>query len=252
MSTQSEITAISKILVNSVSPCIVELGGYHGEDSMWMMQVVAEKNPVCIMVEPDPQNIATIKGLGYGGRLIEGAISDHTGHCDFWACYTEEGRGSGSIRRPTGHITEKPWYDFKKMQTEIPCYALDDIFIGHELDHIDVLWVDIQGAERDMIAGGQKALKHTRFLFIEAEERELYEGQALRPQLLKSLPEWVVIAEFEHNLLLRNDAFQPDELVRTPKTLVAKQTGGCPNCHSVAIGIAGGMRRCNQCGQSFV
>ncbi len=76
--------------------------------------------------------------------------------------------------------------------------------VTEQIESVDLLWVDIQGAERDMIAGGQRTLKNTRYLFIEAEEQQFYEGQAVRPELLAMLPGWEVIGEFDYNLLLRN------------------------------------------------
>ena len=83
------------------------------------------------------------------------------------------------------------------------CWSLDHLTYSLGIfGEIDMLWVDIQGAERDMIAGGQNALSRTRYLFIEAETTELYEGMALRDELLTLLPGFKVIEEFEYNLLL--------------------------------------------------
>ncbi len=53
-----------------------------------------------------------------------------------------------------------------------------------------------------MIHGGGMTLANTRYLFIEAEQVELYEGQALRDELLSLLPQFKVIGEFDYNLLL--------------------------------------------------
>jgi FkbM family methyltransferase len=47
--------------------------------------------------------------------------------------------------------------------------TLDSVARETQLDRIDLLWVDIQGAERDMIAGGRHALSRTRYMMIEAE-----------------------------------------------------------------------------------
>ena len=69
---------------------------------------------------------------------------------------------------------------------------------------IDLLWCDIQGAENLMIAGGQKALQHTRYLVMEAGTVELYEGESLRPELISMLPGWKVLREFEDNVVMQN------------------------------------------------
>jgi FkbM family methyltransferase len=207
MASEPERIAVSKILERCDNPCIVDLGAYHGEDTDWMVR--ACRRPYkAIMVEADPQNFKehVIEiSLRNACIAVFGAVSDYTGECDFWACYTPDGRGSGSIRKPTGHLVEKPWYDFQTLPGKIPCFTLDDLCAKHGVEHIDVLWVDIQGAENSMIAGGKETLKRTRYLFMEAEKRILYDGQIIREDLLAMLPGWTVIGDFDFNLLLRND-----------------------------------------------
>ena len=58
-----------------------------------------------------------------------------------------------------------------------------------------------------MIAGGPVALSHTRYLFMEVEKVELYQGEGLRDDLVNMLPGWEVIGEWEFNILMRNTAF---------------------------------------------
>jgi hypothetical protein len=115
--------------------------------------------------------------------------------CDGWRS------GSGSIRKPVKHLELFPEIIFPNIHIT-PCMSLDHLFLSVGVPYIDLLWVDIQGAERDMIAGGGLALSKTRYLFIEAEQTELYEGQALREELLSLLPGFKVIQELDYNLLL--------------------------------------------------
>jgi hypothetical protein len=65
----------------------------------------------------------------------------------------------------------------------------------------------VQGSEREVIAGGAEALSHTHYLFMEAEMRELYEGMALKPELLEMLPGWRVLRDFGYNVLMENKNF---------------------------------------------
>jgi hypothetical protein len=45
-------------------------------------------------------------------------------------------------------------------------------------------------------------------MMIEAEpEVELYEGQALKPELLAMLPDWKVLQDFGYNVLLWNTKY---------------------------------------------
>lgn len=68
--------------------------------------------------------------------------------------------------------------------------------------------MDVQGAESDVIAGGQKTLGRTRFIYTEYSDRELYEGQLSLRSILDLLPAFEVVTlyprEIEGDVLLRN------------------------------------------------
>ena len=74
------------------------------------------------------------------------------------------------------------------------------------MEDIDFIWADVQGAEGDMIRGGQRALAKTRFLYTEYCNRELYEGQLSLRQMLGLLPEFEVVRRFPNDVLLENRA----------------------------------------------
>ena len=209
MSTEIEVDTVSQILQRIESPVIVELGAFGGEDSEWMRKACNDTHAINVMVEPDHRNCEIIRQYRRGVRtvLIEAAIADYTGMIDFYTSVDERcdgGRaGSGSIRNPAPHEKLFPEIAFREPQ-KVMCWSLDHLEASLRIPQIDLLWVDIQGAEREMIAGGQSALEQVRYLFIEAEETELYEGQALREELLGLLPRFEVIGNFDYNLLLRH------------------------------------------------
>jgi FkbM family methyltransferase len=205
---EDEAQAIGSILRECEHPVIVDLGAYGGEDTAWLIGA-CRVPPVAIAVEADPDNFARLYAANLKATVIQAAISDHDGECTFYKCYTGRGVGSGSIRQPTGHLDrDGTKYDFRPIS--VRCLTLDKIARDFALDHIDLLWVDIQAAERDMIAGGQNALQRTRYLFMEAEQgEEMYAGQAMRDELLAMLPGWFEVQRFDFNILLRNDRFVP-------------------------------------------
>jgi FkbM family methyltransferase len=196
----AERDSIIRILRGSENPCFIELGAYNGADSLLMCG--AARIVKGLAVEADLENF---RQLRLPIAIEYGAISDHDGFCDFWICKDPaNGRGSGSIREPTGHLVRHGVpYTFEKVQ--IHCFTLDSIAAKHGFDHVDVLWVDLQGGEKDMIASGQKTLAMTRYMLIESEyAEELYKEQAMRPELLSLLPDWETIEDFDWNLLMRN------------------------------------------------
>jgi FkbM family methyltransferase len=223
MSSIDERIAVTKLLEELHHPYVVELGACDGDDTVWLLDAVRDQwraqapdheIPRYVLVEPDPRNLRTLRGRGFdntspGVHLVAGAISRSAGSAVFHMCdnTTNQALGSGSIREPTLHKTAIPWCTFPA-QTEVDTYSLDDIFTDHQLSRIDLLWVDIQGAERDMIEGGKMALARTRYLFVEVEEQALYAGQATKHELYHMLPGWEVLREFEYNALLKNTMFE--------------------------------------------
>lgn len=208
MPTEREMKSVAAVLRPLRSPCIVDLGARAGEEEDWIRQACSEKAHY-VMVEPDIRNCQLIldRGIHRTRRLILGAVADRDGSTEFHGSVTDgNSRGSGSIYEPTKHLILFPRVEFPAdLHTIVPCYTLDTIFEREWLSRIDLLWVDIQGAERDMIAGGHKALSHTRYLFMETEDRELYKGMALKPELLSLLAGWTLIEDFGCNCLLRNE-----------------------------------------------
>lgn len=212
MPSVSEQKTVSALIASLPSPCIVELGAHTGEDEEWLRGAAADPDQVhYVMVEPDPRNCQAILERGpihRTRRLIIGAVAEASGFrsFNFSVNLTNGGRTSGSLRKPSGHLKYFPEIEFPFVGT-VAVYTLDEIFEREWLTKIDLLWVDIQGAENLMIAGGPVALSHTRYLFMEVEKEELYQGEGLRDDLVKLLPAWEVIAEWEFNILMQNFEF---------------------------------------------
>ncbi len=210
MATEQERAVIRRIMKPIESPCVVELGARTGEDEPWIRGCCSE-DPCYILVEPDMINAQKIlderRGIGVlaNRRLILGAVGAHDGEVQFHVSWNPDdgSRTSGSIRRPTGHLEYYPKTVFTGVNT-VPCWTLDTIYKKEWLTKIDLLWTDIQGAERDMIWGGRGALAHTRYLMMEVEAGELYEGQALRDELISMLPGWQIFADMGQNMLFSN------------------------------------------------
>jgi FkbM family methyltransferase len=195
------------------SPCIVELGARCGEDEPVLSSLCSETAHY-VMVEPDAWNCQHIidKGLHQNRWLIVGCVGHVDGYTKFHPSLSDDGvtRGSGSWREPLRHQQCIAGVKFPAhMETVVPCFTLDTIFERQWLTKIDLLWVDIQGAEREMILGGTEALSHTRYCFMETETRELYQGMALKQELLDMMRQrgWVIRKDFGENVLFGNPGF---------------------------------------------
>lgn len=210
----AELRAIGQLIESFRNPVIVELGAHLGEDGKVFESLVAPSEKLRhIMVEPDPANAEVIgKRMALPSRheriLVIAAIADRSGEREFnFSWEPGDIRGSGSLLKPTGHLARIPRVKFPR-SGKVPCLSLDQLCRDEKLTSIDLLWVDIQGAEREMIKGGRNGLAMSRYCFMEAEAVELYEGQALKPELISLMEGWEVIEEFEFNILLRNLSYR--------------------------------------------
>ncbi len=208
MATEQEQAAVIRALAGKEFPVIIDLGAHHGEEYEWLSRCCGRLGQY-IAVEADPRNVIELTRVLMGvprTKVIYSAIAEHNGLVTLHLCdnKADQAKGSSSIHKPTGHLEHFKWCTFDE-RTSVPAINLDLLLETHLPDDIpiDLLWVDIQGAERDMIAGGTEALKRTRFLMIEAESVEMYEGQALKPELLALLPDFEVVEDFGYNCFLR-------------------------------------------------
>jgi FkbM family methyltransferase len=191
-------------------PVILEIGCNDGSDTVALMNAMPKARIYCF--EPDTRAIARFKKrLGVDLNrvtLVESAVSDRNGQIDFYASNGSAELGedwdlSGSIRRPKNHLIANTQVKFDRVVTINTC-RLDDWCTRNGIDHVDFIWMDVQGAEADVIAGAANILNRTRFLYTEYSNDELYEGQIPLKELLARLPLFNVIARFPGDILLRN------------------------------------------------
>lgn len=110
-------------------------------------------------------------------QIIHAAITDFSGSVDF---RINRHRASSSllpISPISGKIFQKNLQETQILT--VPAMCLDDLFVREQIDQIDLLKIDIQGAERLLICGGREALKRVRWIYIEVLFEELYQDCAL-------------------------------------------------------------------------
>lgn len=198
---------------------ILEIGCADGDDTSKLVQMFPRAKFYCF--EPDPRNIYWLKQdrAERFVTLIEAAVSDIDGTALF---NLSSGRGPGavtgpkgewtyssSLKKPTGHLKEFPWCKFQKT-AKVKTVRLDSFAREHGVADVDFIWMDVQGAEDLVIAGGAATLARTRYLFTEADDGGLYEGQLGGDAIIDRLPGgrdgWEVLEKFDFDVLLRNRA----------------------------------------------
>jgi FkbM family methyltransferase len=201
-------------LLGKPDPIILEIGCNDGGQTRDFLRLFSDATVYAF--EPDPRARARFTAAVQDPRvrLFHLAISDSNGEIDFHmsngapspevAAQLPGGWDlSGSIRRPTGHLDALPWCTFDQ-QLKVKTLTLDTWCRNEGIEAIDFIWADVQGAEGDVVRGGQASLAKTRYLYTEYSNRELYHGQADLPTLLSMLPDFRILQQFAGDVLLQN------------------------------------------------
>jgi len=82
---------------------------------------------------------------------------------------------------PSGKLNTS-WLKFNRT-IEVKTETLADLCRSLNLEKIDFIHMDVQGAELKVLNGAGGLLKATRVIWLEVENIELYEGQPLKPEI---------------------------------------------------------------------
>jgi FkbM family methyltransferase len=203
-----------QVIENTDNPVVLEIGAAEGEDTKrYVEALLALKRPFQYLAfEPDTRNV---------WRLDNHPLKDHFA---FFAVALGDRNGivtftpsnhpfSGSVRKPKGHLETWPFVVFGAPY-EVTMQRLDDVANLCAISKVDWIWMDVQGSENLVIAGGLETLKRTRYLFSEFVDFESYEGQAIGIAGQQALlpGDWYIAQDFRQwekggDVLFKNRAF---------------------------------------------
>jgi len=112
--------------------------------------------------------------------------------------------GSSSINEPKDVL--KYWKEMTFQEKEIESVRFDTFIKENNLNDkiIDFVWADIQGAELNLIKGGKKAFKNVRYFYTEYSMGNLYKGDKGLKAILKALPDFEILEDYQGDILLKN------------------------------------------------
>ena len=209
-----------KALINKTHPIIFEIGAFDGSDTKGFLEVFGD-NMTIYCFEPDEK---TANFFRYGGapRITR---PDFTGPLDNKNVILEQKAISNvnefvefniSIVAPQCNSLKVPNYKHPKdsfIKKNVECITLDKYTSDNNIELIDFIWADVQGAEDLMILGGENTFKNkVRYLFTEYAKNEdyvYYDNSPNAELILKLLGDnWTILHSFDTDLLLKNKNFE--------------------------------------------
>lgn len=114
--------------------------------------------------------------------------------------------GSSSIKRPKHVLTA--WPDMKFTPIIVDVTTIEEVCKTNNIDHIDFIWADVQGAEEDLIRGFRSMKPRIHYLYTEYCDGELYENEFTLKQIGDLLgKKWEIVHDFGGDVLFRNKAY---------------------------------------------
>jgi FkbM family methyltransferase len=194
-----------------------EIGSHFGVDTKEFINVT--KNLHCF--EPDNRNIEMFKQLNLPIILNEYAISDIDGLSKFYLSSgnvyeskygptnnelvnQNDWSASSSLMAPKNHIIKTPWVKFENT-IEVKTKKIETYCLENNIKNIDFIWMDVQGAELNIIKGMGEFKEKIHYIYTEYSDEELYEHQGTKQQIIDLLgPNWIVVFDFGGDILLKN------------------------------------------------
>jgi FkbM family methyltransferase len=199
---------------------VFEVGCADGRDTKQFLKAFGSNFEIYTF-DPEPLNILAMTALGQKDAVGESndvlihdnrhefnpfAICDFDGKITFKRSrdtgYDDGGymspRYSGSIKDPVKQLEGWPHIVFDEV-VEAEARRLDTFCKDYLINHIDFLWMDVQGAEGQVFAGAPEILKNTDYVYTEYYNVPMYDGQLNLEDLKQILNGFELIGDYRYS-----------------------------------------------------
>jgi FkbM family methyltransferase len=181
---------------------------------------------------PNTLDICKINIAPYSDRitLIEGAVCDYDGNIKFYpinqqktiTTWKDGNPGASSIFKSNGQYTYETY-----VQDEIitQCHRLDSIMNKYGISNVDIIWMNLQGAELLALKGLGNHLQNVKYIYTEVSYKEMYSGQVM----FNELNNFILSNEFSiiNNLTLQgwqeDVIYEKNDLAKYEETFISHQ-----------------------------
>ncbi len=184
---------------------ICDIGCCEGQDSIKYQKLFPASR--ILAFEPLPDNIQIIKKLWKkynisNAEIFDVALSNQIGERNFYVSsghpdnlknsdQWDFGNKSSSLLPPNELEMKKyhNWLSFSQI-IKVKTDTLDNFCEQHQISTIDLIHLDVQGAELDVLQGGVKMLENVSAIWLEVEAVELYQNQPLKQEIENFLDDY--------------------------------------------------------------
>ena len=176
-----------KELIKKNDPLIIEIGAHFGEDTLRLLEKFPNAEIHCF--EPDSRSYSIFEKVVNNNRvkLYDFALSNKEGKAQLFRSFSDEkieivpekydfisleeyihekldGSGASSLKTGFSDILSEQYY--------VNTQRFDTWCTDNQIGEIDFVWIDVQGAERDVINGMGACIKYISYIWMEYGETE--------------------------------------------------------------------------------
>ena len=172
--------------VNSPAPTIIEAGAFNGDDTLrfitrWPQATIYAFEPIPELGDALVRKFENYSGIHVIKKALVGFPSRQIEMHSFDV--NTQNHGSSSILQPSEHLERAPTVQFSR-KVLVNGLTGDDWLETSSVDRVDLLWLDLQGAELEVLSSARRLLDITEVCHVEVSTRRLYEGAALYNEIL--------------------------------------------------------------------
>jgi FkbM family methyltransferase len=120
--------------------------------------------------------------------LIEGAVSNCDGETTFYpidqkktvTTWEDGNPGASSMYKSNGTYDAENYVQY---EISTNCHRLDTIMEIYNIDKVDMIWMDLQGAELLALESLDNHIENVKFIYTEVSYKPIYDGQVMFDQL---------------------------------------------------------------------
>lgn len=174
---------IDKINLENVNT-ILDIGSWHLEQSLEFSNIFPNSKIYAFEPVPSSYELCLTK-IKDNITIFNLALSNQTGELPFYEVDVNSSShpnvGASSLLKfkdgLNGSFFNQVW---NQKEITVKSMTLDNWSNENNIDNIDIIWIDVQGAELDVFKGGSEILKKTKIIFTEVGLKPYYEGHSLQ------------------------------------------------------------------------
>jgi FkbM family methyltransferase len=157
---------------------ILDLGSRDGYQSVEFRAWFPEAKIYAFEANPHQFNLINGVTQGHNIEVIMSSVGNFNGKTSFYL--SPSNIGASSLLKINDHQRSSEWQQY---EISVDIIRVDDWAKQNNINEIDILWMDVQGAEKMVLEGVGEYLKNVKAICTEVEVEHMYHDSTLKTDL---------------------------------------------------------------------